>query len=110
MQIGVMSWKLFLMVGIPGSGKTTLTRIAFPNHIHISLDKIKEISLTKKNSIMKRHVLDDEILLNQRLSKTRKIEYVMMSDALRDGKNIVVDDTNLTKEIRKRHVILARTI
>ena len=94
------------MVGIPGSGKTTLTRIAFPNHMHVSLDKIKKIPFIKKNNILKRYV-DNRISMNQHLSDVRKIEHVIMSDALRDGKNIVVDDTNVTKEIRKRHVNLA---
>ena len=95
------------MVGIPGSGKTTLTRIAFPNHMHVSLDKIKKIPFIKKNSILKRYTENNKTLLSQRLSIGRKIEHILMDKALRDGKNIVIDDTNVTREIRKRHVNLA---
>ena len=34
--------ELVLMVGIQGSGKTTLAKNEFPDHTHISLDAMKE--------------------------------------------------------------------
>ena len=42
------------------------------------------------------------------LSGNRKAEYVLIEDALAAGKNVVVDDTNLTAEIRAVHVEHAR--
>ena len=91
------------MIGIPGSGKTTLTKIAFPNHIHISLDKIKKFSSIKKQKLLEQYIIDD--FTEQPTSTERKIEYVMINNALSDGKNIVIDDTNITQDIRRRHII-----
>ena len=43
------------MVGIAGSGKTTLSKIAFPDHTHISLDVLKTIPPLEKANILARH-------------------------------------------------------
>ena len=94
------------MVGIQGSGKTTLTETAFPNHIHISLDKIEKFPSAKKCELSKRYTIDG--LSDQPISEGRKIEYVLINNALRNGKNIVIDDTNITRQIRRRHIILAQ--
>ncbi len=43
----------------------------------------------------------------ERLDGGRRIEHVMVCDALHHNKNIVVDDTNLTRKVRQRHIRLA---
>lgn len=70
------------MVGIAGSGKTTFCKKLFPSHVHISLDEID--------------------------NKNRKKEYELIEQNLQQGKSIVIDDTNLTKHIRKEHILRAR--
>ena len=44
---------------------------------------------------------------NPNLSNNRKAEYILVRDALQEGKNIVIDDTNITRKIRKTHIDLA---
>ena len=70
------------MIGIPGSGKTTLSKKLFPKHKQMSLDEIPH--------------------------HDRGMEYAMIEQHLRDGHNVVVDDTNLTKKIRAEHIMLAK--
>lgn len=89
------------MVGISGSGKTTLTWKAFPKHIHISLDKIKQ--MPKRATINLQARYDGA----EKLDRDRRVEHVMVSDALRHNKNVVIDDTNLTRKVRQRHIRLA---
>jgi len=93
------------MVGIAGSGKTTLTRLAFPHHEHISLDIIRKLSPGTRQRLLDRFSCPVGLV---GLSMTRRIEHVMMTDAITGAKNIVVDDTNLTRKIRRRHIELAR--
>ena len=69
------------MIGIPGSGKTTISNKLFSKHRHVSLDKIQH---------------------------DRDVEYAMIEQHLRDGHNVVIDDTNLTKKIRAEHIMLAK--
>ena len=90
------------MVGIAGSGKTTLARTAFPHHTHVSLDTIKKFCARKRQRILARYGGPDG-----GLSKTRRVEHVMVADALGAGQNVVVDDTNLTRKVRARHIALA---
>ena len=99
--------EVILMIGIPGSGKTTISQIAFPNHANISLDKIKKFPTAKKYELLNRYAVNDSLPPNQKLSMGRSIEHVMINDALKDGKNVVIDDTNVTREIRRRHIRLA---
>lgn len=95
--------EVILMIGIPGSGKTTFAKIAFPNHVHISLDRIREFSHQQKQEMLRKYRTD----LPRKLSKERKIEHVMITDALKRDRNIVVDDTNLTIAIRRHHICTA---
>lgn len=69
------------MIGSTLSGKTTHARKNFQDHEHISL---------ADNSF------------------NRKLEMNLIEGYLKRGKNIVVDDTNLTRKIRKPHIELAR--
>ena len=92
------------MVGIAGSGKTTLSKIAFPSHTHISLDVLKTIPPLEKINILARH---KDLSCCTGLSNDRKRECVLLHKSLNAGRNIVIDDTNLTKDIRARHISTA---
>lgn len=70
-----------IMIGSTLSGKTTYSRKNCQNH--------EFVSLTDLNS-------------------NRKDEMSLIEEHLKSGKNIVVDDTNLTRKIRKTHIDLAR--
>ncbi len=73
--------EVIVMVGIAGSGKTTLATLLFPSHRRISLDEIRH---------------------------DRRREDEMVEESLRQGENIIIDDTNLERKIRARHICLAR--
>ena len=96
--------EIILMVGIAGSGKSTLARTVFPYHARISLDSVRKWCPARQQKILGRHPKfpDDA------LDKARKIEHVLVTEALNEGRNIVIDDTNLTRKIRSRHVILGQ--
>ncbi len=96
------------MIGIQGSGKTTLARQEFPDHAHVSLDIIKGFPYTKKLEIRKRYTPDDAGLSPYPISKNRQVEYVIMRESLDTGRDVLVDDTNVTRRIRLQHICLAR--
>ena len=96
------------MVGIPGSGKTALSRTAFPDHSYISLDAIKKFTPAQKHGLLMQYDANRNLWPSQKLSKGRRIEHVMLNDALKKDRNIVIDDTNVTMDIRKLHISLAR--
>ena len=84
------------MVGISGSGKTTLSKLAFPNHVHISLDKLRIISAPEKVDLLTQH---KHMPCCKELSNERKMECVLLHKYLSEGRNVIIDDTNLTKDI-----------
>lgn len=96
------------MIGIPGSGKTTYVRETLPKHSHISLDiNRKSISPIERHILLERY--DNEKTLHRsKLSNSRKCEYVQIHDALTAGRDVVVDNTNTTRKIRRPYVKLAR--
>ena len=96
--------EIILMVGISGSGKTTLTRVAFPDHVRVSLDALRDIPSLEKSSILARH---KGLPCCTGLDRWRKMECVLLRDALKARKNVVIDDTNLTRKIRARHMVAA---
>ena len=72
---------IVLMVGIPGSGKTTFYRERlFPSHLYISLDQLR----------------------------TRSAEAELFAFALKRHKPCVIDNTNVTAAERRRYIQLAR--
>ena len=64
-----------ILIGIAGCGKTTFCKKILSHHVRISLDEIK------------RH--------------NRKKEYKLIRENLEQGNSIVIDDTNLTRQIRR---------
>ena len=94
------------MVGIPGSGKTTLARVAFPSHVRISLDDIRKLPKSEKSRILAQCHKDAPSYTN--LDKDRRVECAQICDALKRGNNIVIDDINVTRKVRKMHVMLAK--
>jgi len=51
---------------------------------------------------------DHEVIALSYFDNSRKKELKYIEECLKKGKNIVVDDTNLTREIRKQHIDLAK--
>ena len=94
------------MVGIAGSGKTTYTNGKFPDYAHVSLDKNRQLLPATRHSLIRRY--NKERPLDLEISNNRKAECVQMNDELKVGKDVVVDDTNLTKETRRIYVLLAQ--
>lgn len=118
------------MVGIADSGKTTYANDRFQNHAHVSLDinrrgmtrderlglmdrygRENPLGLGRQPSNMppnpagKRHA---ESLSGDQGSGNRRAEYIQMADFLEAGRDVVVDDTNLTRELRWPYILLAR--
>ena len=99
--------RVIVMIGIPGSGKTTLADKEFADYTRISLDIIKGLSSKTKYEIRQRYTIQDAELLPYKPSNNRKVEFVLMREALEAGQNVLVDDTNVTRMIRMQHVRLA---
>lgn len=97
--------EVVLMVGIAGSGKTTLARSRYAGHAHVSLDAIKT-DWDRRCDLIREY--ESRGCRGGSLSGNRKAEYVLIEDALAAGKSVVVDDTNLTVDIRAAHVEHAR--
>jgi bifunctional polynucleotide phosphatase/kinase len=70
-----------LLIGVALSGKTTYRKANFPDH------KVIALSFFDNN---------------------RNEEMKVIEESLKDGRNIVVDDTNLTRKIRKIHLDMAK--
>ena len=92
--------EIVLMVGISGSGKSTLAKQDFPNHVHVSLDDIRTWDSVYRQEILDRH--SSPSIDSPKME--RKIEKILITEALKGGKDVVVDDTNLTHKIRHEHV------
>jgi predicted kinase len=68
--------ELIVLVGIPGSGKSTIARERFPRHKRISLDALR----------------------------TRKREDTEIAKCLQNGEDIIVDNTNTTIKSRRKYI------
>ena len=98
--------EVILMVGISGSGKTTLSKLAFPHHAHVSLDVLRMIPTPEKVDMLERH---NDMPCCKELSNERKRECVLLHKYLLEGRNVVIDDTNLTMDVRERHISTAQS-
>lgn len=96
------------MVGIAGSGKTTYANSRFPDYVHVSLDtNRKSLPLVVRRRLIQRYDRERPLdLVN--ISSNRKVECVQMDDTLKDNRSVVVDDTSLTREVRRPYVELAQ--
>ena len=78
--------KLYVMVGIPGSGKSTIAKTL--DGVLISTDAIREELYG-----------DENIQGNGRM--VFSIAYVRMQEALERGENVIFDATNVSRKARK---------
>ena len=65
------------------------------------------VALSGKTQYVKANFNHEEIRLYY-FDNNRKKEMDYIGQCLKQGKSIVVDDTNLTKNIRKRHIDMAK--
>jgi D-glycero-D-manno-heptose 1,7-bisphosphate phosphatase len=88
--------ELVLMSGIPGCGKSTFSERLLPYHYPVNLDSIHEFINPQAAFSFS----------NVRLS--REIEDSMIADRLRQKTSVVVDNTNITREKRRKYLEFAR--
>ena len=72
--------KAIILIGLPGSGKTTFYNEYFYDAVHINLDELH----------------------------TRNKEMIAIRECLDSGKDLVIDNTNPTKVDRERYIPLAK--
>lgn len=96
--------ELILMVGIPGSGKSTTAQKLFPNHIIISRDRISQMSKDEKAYLLKTY----NEKYGKKLDVQRKREYVLIEDARIQNKNIVIDNVNIDRNARRPYIEYAK--
>jgi predicted kinase len=90
--------ELVVAVGLPGTGKSTYIHRKYPKHMIVSNDKIVE-AYAKKN----------DMTYNEAFDKIGRDKIVAMGKkafqkAIKTGRDIVLDNTNLTKAIRKQYI------
>lgn len=74
--------EVIIMRGLSGSGKTTVVKEYFPNHIHLSADKVFQEELG----------VDFQV---NRLSEVHHKVLLQYLDALNYNQDIVIDNTNV---------------
>ena len=98
------------MVGIAGSGKTTYVRSQLPGHVYVSMDDLQQDRswVGKRHKLIERYGKERPLNLPGLSSHNKEAECVLADDALKAGRDVAVDDTNLTPEIRRPYVLLAQ--
>ena len=92
-----------IMVGIAGSGKSTIaTRL--DGHTVISMDDLRKIGGRACARIAERMAGRQDRML----SVWRRAENVLIEEAMSRGEDIVIDDTNLEQKIRAMHIQRAK--
>lgn len=102
--------EVVVLVGIPGAGKSTYARAGLPHHAYVSMDDVRDRKswIRRRRLLIARFDAERPVRLGG-LSGNKKAECVMVDDALAAGRSVVVDDTNLTRAVRRPYVALART-
>lgn len=73
---------IFVMVGIPGSGKSTYSKkLEDTGAVHISLDEIRNKQMEETGTV------NEKYIFSEGLNQLRK--------ALNDGKDVICDSTNV---------------
>lgn len=95
----------YLMVGIPGSGKSTWIKNHLPKDINvISRDKIRaEIGITKD-------VDNKGVGSHQEEMKVTSIENDYIKKAIKKKETFVIDDTNYRRKDRKKTIQFLRSL
>ena len=94
--------ELVIAIGLPASGKSTYIKKNYPKHLIISNDLTVEKLAKSSNT-------DYNTAFNQLgLQKIIKQGFIDFRKALKTKRSIVLDNTNLTKEIRKNYIDLAK--
>ena len=98
------------MVGIAGSGKTTYVRYNLPGHDYVSMDDLQKGGSwpAERRRLVDRYGEERPLSLSKLSSRNKEAECVLVDDALKARRDVVVDDTNLTREIRKPYLQLAQ--
>ena len=98
--------EMVLMVGIPGCGKSTYVRERLAGHLRISRDELRgdPAEVGRLAGRYRKEVHPK----NKKPKRVRRAEYIMVSDALRDGRDIVIDSTNTTRSKRELNIRIAR--
>lgn len=87
---------IYILIGVPGSGKSTwLAKQDLTNAVIVNVDQYID-SYAKNHGLTYSDVFADQIKNAMRLSR------LDLRNALRAGKNIFVDQTNLTVKSRKQ--------
>lgn len=90
--------KVFLMCGIPGSGKSTFCKQHLSNCYYISRDMIRFSLLTDEN---------DDYFSKEKIVK--QLFFKEISACATDGRDFVIDATHLTKASRRKILSLLKT-
>ncbi len=72
--------EIIVLTGIPGSGKSSLAKTRFQNHVRVNLDIVR----------------------------SRHAEEALIMKALENSRSVVIDNTNTTINSRKKYIDIAR--
>lgn len=93
-NINVQNKMCIMMVGLPGSGKSTIVREEFPHHDVLSRDIIVD-ELGEGDTYSERWKSVDHKLVNKKLQEAR-------TELMRAEKSFVVDMTNMSRKSRRK--------
>ncbi|MBI3968129.1 MAG: ATP-binding protein [Chloroflexi bacterium] len=91
--------RLYVLVGLPGSGKTTYARTRLPLALRVSLDDLRQM-LTNRD-----YVAELEGVVH---AGGRALLDAVAREAAKTGTDVVFDATNLTRERRALPIEVAR--
>lgn len=90
-----------ILIGLPGSGKTTYAQNAYPDYTCLSFDSIREeIGIMTKD--------EKRMGSPEQEAMVRDVFQKRLSNAINEGKEIIIDNTNLRRKYRKPLVDIAR--